>query len=106
MNRLELLSFFEKRDIETRHIPPDVLERARKVVERIEGGESYLSVHGKRLVLNHRRISIPLGRKWRLLADAQGTMRRRCPSILPRGHVTPDIRFIYYFCIGEKAWNT
>ena len=71
MNRLELLSFFEKRDIETRHIPPDVLERARKVVERIEGGESYLSVHGKRLVLNHRRISIPLGRKWRLLADEE-----------------------------------
>ena len=71
MNRDELLSFFEKRDIETRHIPPDVLERARKVVERIEGGESYLSVHGKRLVLNHRRISIPLGRKWRLLADEE-----------------------------------
>ena len=71
MNRLELLSFFEQRDIETRHIPPDVLERARKVVERIEGGESYLSVHGKRLVLNHRRISIPLGRKWRLLADEE-----------------------------------
>ncbi len=71
MNRLELLSFFEKRDIETRHIPQDVLERARKVVERIEGGESYLSVHGKRLVLNHRRISIPLGRKWRLLADEE-----------------------------------
>ena len=54
-----------------RHIPSDVLERARKVVERIESGESYLSVHGKRLVLNHRRISIPLGRKWRLLADEE-----------------------------------
>ena len=71
MNRLELLSFFEKRDIETRHIPSDVLERALKVVERIESGESYISVHGKRLVLNHRRISIPLGRKWRLLADEE-----------------------------------
>ena len=71
MSRLELQAFFKKREIDTRHIPSDVLERARKVVERIESGESYLSVHGKRLVLNHRRISIPLGRKWRLLADEE-----------------------------------
>ena len=71
MTRDELQAFFERREIEARRIPLVVLERARKVVERIECGESYLSVHGKRLVLNHRRISIPLGRKWRLLADEE-----------------------------------
>ena len=76
MNRLELLSFFEKRDIETRHIPPDILERARKVVERVEGGESYMTFHGKRLRANRRRVSIPIGRKWRILADDLGDRLR------------------------------
>ena len=33
MNRDELLAFFERREIDTRHIPSDVLEHARKVVE-------------------------------------------------------------------------
>ena len=88
MNRLELQAFFKKREIDTRHIPPDVLERARKVVERIEGGESYLSVHGKRLVLNHMRISIPLGRKWRLLADEEEDARISFRAVM--SHQTYD----------------
>jgi hypothetical protein len=69
MDRNKLLRFFEQREIDTRHIPLDVLIRARKVVERLESGESYLTFHGKRIRRNRKRISIPLGLRWRMLAD-------------------------------------
>jgi hypothetical protein len=69
MGRDKLLHFFEKRGIDIRHIPLDVLSRARKVILRLEHGESYLAFHGKRLRRNRERISIPLGLKWRMLAD-------------------------------------
>lgn len=46
MDRPELLAFFEKREIETRRIPLKVLERARKVVERIEGGQPIWKLRG------------------------------------------------------------
>jgi hypothetical protein len=69
MGRNNLLGFFEKRGIDIRHVPLEVLTRARKIVLRLEHGESYLSFHGKRLRRNHKRISIPLGLKWRILAD-------------------------------------
>jgi hypothetical protein len=69
MGRNNLLRFFEKREIDARHIPLEVLTRARKVVLRLEHGESYLIFHGKRLRRNRKRISIPLGLKWRMLAD-------------------------------------
>jgi hypothetical protein len=69
MGRDKLLNFFEKRGIDVRHIPLDVLSRARKVILRLEHGESYLAFHGKRLRRNRERISIPLGPKWRMLAD-------------------------------------
>ena len=76
MTRDELQAFFERREIEARRIPLDVLERACKVVERVEGGESYMTFHGKRLRANRRRVSIPLGRKWRILADDLGDRLR------------------------------
>ena len=76
MTRDELQAFFERREIEARRIPLDVLERARKVVERVEDGESYMTFHGKRLRANRRRVSIPLGRKWRILADDLGDRLR------------------------------
>lgn len=69
MGRNNLLGFFEKRGIDIRHVPLDVLTRARKVVLRLEHGESYLTFRGKRLRRNRKRISIPLGLKWRMLAD-------------------------------------
>lgn len=69
MDRNKLLRFFEQREIDTRRIPLDVLIRARKVVERLESGESYLTFHGKRIRRNRNRISIPLGLRWRMLAD-------------------------------------
>ena len=69
MGRNNLLGFFEKRAIDTRHVPLEVLTRARKVVLRLEHGESYLTFRGKRLRRNRKRISIPLGPKWRMLAD-------------------------------------
>jgi hypothetical protein len=69
MDKSKLLYFFKQRGIDTRHIPFDVLIRARKVVERLERGESYLTFHGKRIRRNRKRISIPLGLRWRMLAD-------------------------------------
>ncbi len=69
MDRHDLLGFFEQRRIDARHVPSTVLARARRVVERLEGGESYLSFHGKRLRHNRQHVSIPLGRRWRILAD-------------------------------------
>jgi hypothetical protein len=69
MGRNNLLGFFEKRGIDIRHVPLEVLTRARKIVLRLEHGESYLTFRGKRLRRNRKRISIPLGLKWRILAD-------------------------------------
>ena len=69
MSRNNLLRFFDKRGIDIRHLPVEVLTRARKVILRLEHGESYLTFRGKRLRRNRKRISIPLGLRWRLLAD-------------------------------------
>jgi hypothetical protein len=69
MDRSNLLRFYEQREIDIRHVPMDVLIRARKVIERLEAGESYLAFHGKRIRRNRKRISIPLGLRWRMLAD-------------------------------------
>ena len=69
MSRNNLLRFFEKRGIDIRHLPVEVLIRARKVILRLERGESYLTFHGKRLRRNRKHISIPLGLRWHLLAD-------------------------------------
>ena len=69
MGRNNLLGFFEMRGIDIRHVTLEVLTRARKIVLRLEHGESYLTFRGKRLRRNRKRISIPLGLKWRILAD-------------------------------------
>ena len=69
MGRDNLLRFFNRREIDAKHVPLEILTRARKVVLRLEHGESYLTFHGKRLRRNRKRISIPLGPKWRMLAE-------------------------------------
>jgi hypothetical protein len=42
------------------------------LVERLESGVPYWTLHGKRVAWDRRLISIPIGRKWRLLAVDQG----------------------------------
>ena len=69
MGRNNLVSFFDRRKIDARHIPLEILTRARRIVLSLEHGESYLTFHGKRLRRNRKRISIPLGPKWRMLAN-------------------------------------
>ena len=79
MDRPELLAFFEKRGIQTRRIPLEVLEHARQLIERLEGGESYGKLRVKRMHYDRCRISIPIGRRWRMLAaDLDGVVRVRC----------------------------
>jgi hypothetical protein len=78
MDKTDLRRFFEKRSIDTRHVPVEVLAKAHRVVERLEHGESYLVFHGKRIRRNRNRISIPLGLRWRILADdLNGKLRVR-----------------------------
>jgi hypothetical protein len=78
MERNRLLRFFERRHIETKHVPMNVLARAKRVVERLERGEPYMAFRGKRLRRNRKRISIPLGLKWRMLAeDVDGRLQVR-----------------------------
>ena len=48
-------------------LPPAHLESAREVIRRIGEGESHTCFKGKRLKHDRRRISVPLGRHWRLL---------------------------------------
>lgn len=71
-------AFFHHRNIEIGRAPRDVLVRARRVVEKLESGQPYWNLGGKRLTDNRARISIPLGRRWRLLADdVDGRIRAR-----------------------------
>jgi hypothetical protein len=86
MDRPNLRQFFDQRNIDTRHVPLDVLSRAQKVVEGLEHGEPYMNFRGKRLRRNRKRISIPLGLKWRILADevdGQPLVRRIMSHIIP-----------------------
>ena len=63
MGRNNLLGFFEKRGIDIRHVPLEVLTRARKVVLRLEHGESYLTFRGKRFNdLQHLHRTLRRGR--------------------------------------------
>ncbi len=67
------IAFFAARKIQVGRIPPKILEKARGIIIRIERGETYSTFHGKRLNANREKISIPVGRKWRMLA-------RECPD--------------------------
>ncbi len=70
--------FFASRGIRVGRLPGEVLERARKAIEKLESGQPYWKLSGKRLRRDRRTISIPLGRRWRLLAeDGDGQLRVR-----------------------------
>ncbi len=61
--------FFERRHIDIRRVPGEVLARARRVIEKLKKGQPYWQLRGKRLQYDRCRISIPLGPHWRMLAD-------------------------------------
>ena len=55
-------AFFDARDIAVERIPTNVLEKARKVISKIERGVPYTTFRGKRLTTDRTCISIPVGR--------------------------------------------
>jgi hypothetical protein len=61
-------AFFAERNIQAERIPNNVLEKARKIIGKIERGVPYTTFRGKRLSTDREKISIPVGRKWRMLA--------------------------------------
>lgn len=61
-------AFFASRNIQAERIPKNVQEKARKIIRKIERGVPYTTFRGKRLVTDRETISIPVGRKWRMLA--------------------------------------
>lgn len=48
-------------------LPPAHRERAREVIRRIAAGESHTHFKGKRLEYDRFYISVPLGRRWRVM---------------------------------------
>lgn len=68
MGNSNSVAFFDERNIQAERIPGNVLEKARKIVQKMERGVSYSTFRGKRLVTDRTCISIPVGRKWRMLA--------------------------------------
>lgn len=68
MSRHDAGAFFAARKIQVGRIPPKILQKARAIIARIERGETYTAFRGKRLNANREQISIPVGRKWRMLA--------------------------------------
>ena len=61
-------AFFDERGIQAERIPGNVLAKAQKLIQKIERGVPYTTFRGKRLSCNRNMISIPVGRKWRMLA--------------------------------------
>ena len=61
-------AFFNERGIQAERIPGNVLAKAQKLIQKIERGVPYTTFRGKRLSCNRNMISIPVGRKWRMLA--------------------------------------
>ena len=70
--------FFARRGIQVERLPGQVLERARQIIEKLESGQPYWKLRGKRLHSDRCKISIPVGRRWRMLADdLDGAVRVR-----------------------------
>lgn len=61
-------AFFDQRGIQAERIPGNVLAKAQKLIQKMERGVPYTTFRGKRLSCNRNMISIPVGRKWRMLA--------------------------------------
>jgi hypothetical protein len=67
--------FFSTRSIECDRLPENVLEKAESIVLRIENGEHFQRLGGKRMYFDKTLISIPVGMKYRIIArDANGQL--------------------------------
>ncbi len=62
------LAFFTARGIETKRLPDWVLTKAAGIVTKLEAGENFQTLGGKRLKYDHAVIAIPVGIFHRLLA--------------------------------------
>ena len=69
MSAKPITAYFQERGIQVNRTPADVLRKARKLVEQLESGAPYWKLHGKRMAWDRRLVSIPIGRKWRLMAE-------------------------------------
>ena len=69
MSAQSITAYFQERDIQVNRTPGVVLRKARRLVEQLEAGAPYWKLHGKRMAWNRALISIPIGRKWRLMAE-------------------------------------
>ncbi len=67
-----LYSFFKNRNVDYRDYPAHVLEKAKTIIERIEAGEHFASLKGKRLVWNRAMISIQINPDYRIIAEEVG----------------------------------
>jgi hypothetical protein len=67
---IELLqAFYDKRNIRIpKSIPMHILAHGRRIILGLERGFSYINFKGKRLSPDRKMVSIPVGRRWRLLA--------------------------------------
>lgn len=56
-------------------LPKAVARKARRILRAMDDGTPYTALHGKRLAAMGQRhiISIPLGRRWRLICNATAT---------------------------------
>jgi len=87
-----LRAFFLRRNIRIpKSIPLHVLAHSRRIILGLEKGRPYTDFKGKRLFPDREVISIPVGRRWRLLAEWQ------------EGKVTP-IRLLSHEAYNHK-WN-
>jgi len=60
--------FFARRGITVHPVPDHILLKAGSIIRRLEQGVPYWRMHGKRLQRDRTVISIPVGRRYRLLA--------------------------------------
>ncbi len=67
-----LRAFYARRKIRIpKNIPLHILAHGRRIILGLEKGRLYTNFKGKRLFPDREAISIPVGRRWRLLAEWQ-----------------------------------
>ena len=67
-----LRAFYHRRNIRIpKRIPLYVLARGRRIILGLEKGRCFVEFQGKQLAPHRDVISIPIGRRWRLLGKLQ-----------------------------------
>jgi hypothetical protein len=64
--------FFARRRISCDQLPEHVYRRAKEIIEKLEDGAHFQSVDGKRMDFDKSKVSIPIGRGYRMFAYLQG----------------------------------